>query len=357
MKRIITLFLLLTTMLPATAEDRLRASELRSLGVDMFTFQPIAYSHDGRLLAAFDKAPFEEKKEGRYFRLWLIPVTADARFGTVRKVELPIVSFEQGSFTPDDRGFVILSKARTTFTMVDVNTMEFRNFMEYQPGVPGFRAEPAVLWTNGGQLMVTGTPYDENRFVKGRYIATIDVSKEGPDAFTTGPEVQSLERRINGMRFVNYNRTDLGFFGHKINDQSILSVWEGGDTVKEFDRAVAYHGVWGSGSRLLFSALRGKDQHELAIYDADSGQKTVLEAGAKPYSYLFLSKDAGTAVACQMDNESGRMDVFYAREEDGNQVKPVPQFKNARVGWLRVSSHGKTLVLFNQLGMQVVNLE
>lgn len=355
MKRI-TLLLLILLMAPSLADDRLRASELRSMGMDMFTFQPIAFSHDGRLLAGLDKAPFERKKEGFFFRLWLIPVTSDARFGEVRKVELPISSFEQGCFTPDDSGFLIISKARTVFTLVDTASLEYKNLMEPQPGTPGFRAEPAVLWTAAGKLLVTGTPYDENKYINSRYIASIDWTQEGAAAFNPVVDVHKLESSVKRMHHVNYHSTELGFFSQKTKEETVLSVWEGGDTLREIDRAPRYHGFWGSGTRFLLSAQRGEDQHELAIYDADLGQMFSLEKGASPFSYLFLSKDGTTGIACHIDQKSGKMDVFYTRGTEGP-VMPVTKFKDARVGWLRVSTSGKVLVLFNQLGLEAVTLE
>ncbi len=352
-KRYLVVLLLCLTAL-TWADELVRASKMRSEGIDLFSFQPIRFSNQGRVLAGFDRAPFELKKKGIFFRLWFFQFGVDCRLEGIRSVDLSVPSLDQGSFSPDDRYFVIISNAGTQITAVDTETLEVRDIVRYQKGQPGFRAQPTVMWVEGNRLFVTGHHYDAERYAEENTIAQLDASRTGAEAFTAGTNIFRFERSIKNKEFLNYNSDQLGFAVNKSGDRSKLSVWDG-ESLEQLDESTQFHGFWGEGTRFLYACER-PGQNELILYDALEERQWKIGSADRPFRYLFLSKDATTAIGCQLDSVAQRMDIHVAKERD-DFVANVPEtLKDVKLGWLRLSSDGRYLVHFTEKGLRCVEL-
>lgn len=357
---ILTLILCLLSAAAAISQERKGAAELRQAGVNYDTFQPIVWSHNDRWLAAYDEAPFEEKKEGVFYRLWFIEVGANGSITRMQKVPLKMASFLQGEFTPGDDSFVILGNRGTLFEKVDMKSFTVSPVLEPAPGMAGFRADPTVLWTEGGTLYTVGYPYDEARFINARTIAAINLALTGGAAFKAGPDLSTLEKGIERMWFANYLSPTSIFYGQKYPDTVILSHWDG-QKVTEFDRASRIWGSWGNAGRLVYSAERSPEVSELVVFDSKTRGKTVLTAGPDVYRYLFLSRDGATALFSLMVPEGRRLSTFFARASDGWKLHPLEADAGGRprsvaAGWMRLSSKGSYMAHVSSTGLVIYSL-
>lgn len=344
----------------AWAQERKSTSELRQSGIDTDSFQPIVWSHNDRWLAAFDEAPFEEKKEGIFFRLWFLEVGPSGAVTRIQKVPLKMASFLQGEFTPNDDAFVVMGNRGTTFERIDLKSFKITPLLQPEPGKAGFRADPTILWTEGGTLYTVGFPYDEARFINARTIAAINPDGAGAAAFKAGPDLSTFEKSLERMWFSNYLSPNSAFYGQRYTDTVLLSHWNGVKTT-EFDRASRMWGSWGSSGRILYSVERAKDLSELMLFDSKTGAKTVLASGADVYRYLFLSRDGTTALVSLMVPEGRRLSTFFARAGDGWKLHPLEVDSSGRprtvaAGWMRLSSKGGLMAHITSTGLTVYSL-
>lgn len=356
---LLLLSLVLTVSL--SAEERLTSSQLRNQGVHADTLQPIVFSHDNRILAAFDRAKFEQKKDGVFYRLWFFEIERDGTFGNARSVNIPLKTLEQGEFTPDDDKFIVLGNRGTTFYSVDVAEGSVEPLMKPEWGTGGFRADPPVLWTEGGKLFVTGRPYDKERFVETRTVATLRTSASEDERFQRGSDISTLEKGIERLWFANYVNGQSAFFGQKYPQTTILSYWNG-DSISEIDRAWKYLGFWVNSGRLLFSVKRGENQPcELSLFDADSGEITKIGSDTNDYRYIFLSRNGETALTSQLDREAERLVPLYATESGNWELKPVVTDRTGKArtlpaGWMRLSSDGQVMCHVGPNGLSLFQL-
>lgn len=354
------LFVLGLVSLPVLSQERVGSSQLRAAGISTSSFQPIVFSHNERWLAGFDQASFEEKKQGIFFRLWFLEIGSDGKVLRYQKVPLKMASLLQGQFTPGDDAFLILGNRGTVLSKVDLKTFRITPIMEPEPGTAGFRADPAVIWTEDGSIYAVGYPYDTARFVSPRTVAKIDPNATGADAFEPGPDLTTLEKGIERQWFANYLSPSSIFYGQKYADQVILSHWNG-KTRTEFDRARRMWGSWGHAGKILYSVERSPELSELMLFDSRSGNKTTLTSGSEVYRYLFLSHDGHTAVASLMVPEGRRLTTFFARSNDGWKLQPLESDTRGRArtqaaGWMRVSSRGSLLAHVSANGLTIYPL-
>jgi hypothetical protein len=358
---LLPILFVVTLFAPTLAEDQLTTSALRRLGVNTSKLQPIAFSHNDRILAAFDRASFEQKKEGVFYRLWFFEIERDGSFGEAHSVPLTLKNFQQGEFTPDDSHFVLIGNRGTTFQAVNLETYEIEDLLTPEWGKAGFRADPAVLWTEAGRLFVIGHPYDENRFIETRTVATLRVDAEPEERFKRNLDIGTLEQGIKRLGYAGYLTDTAAFFGQRYPDLTIMSYW-GGEDVSEFDRAWKYTGFWSNAGRLLYSVRRGQGMDsELTLYDAENDSKTVLAKDSTDYRYLFLSRDGQTAITSQISETPGRLVPWYARESDDWELKPmvVDSSGNPRTlaaGWMRLSSEGRLMAHIGANGVSLFDL-
>ncbi len=346
---------------PVAAEERVTSSALRAEGIDLNSLQPIAFSHNDRWLAAFDRAPFEEKVDGIFYRLWFFPIAPDGKIGQPKKVPLSLRSFQQGEFTPNDREFVIMGERGTTFQKLSLSTWKIEPLMEPEWGRPGFRSDPAVLWSEGGQLYALGHPYDRERFVSPTTIAKVEPSKVGAEAFEPGPDLTTFERGVERLWFTSYLNQRSGFVGQRYPQTTLMSHWNG-DSLSEFDRSSQYFGFWSAADRLLYSCQReSPSTTELVIYDAKSKQKTTLYQGPETFRYVFLSRDGRTAQASQISAEDKRLIPYYAQQRTNWELRPVlldnqQRPRSVSAGWVRLSSAGKLMCHIGPTGLVIYHL-
>lgn len=358
---ILALLLSLLTLTPTWAQESLTGVRMRSLGINASTLQPITFNHSSSQLVAFDRAPFEMKKQGVFYRLWFFEISPQGQLGEIRSVDLPLKSMQQGEFTPDDKYFIALGNRGTTFLAVDMSTLQVKALMNPNWGEAGFRADPAVLWTEEGSLFVLGRPYDKERFVETRTVARVTVDSASDGTFERGPDITTLEKSLDRLWFTNYVSDKAAFFGQKYPSLTILSFWDG-EAVTEIDRAWKYTGFWGNAGRLLYTARRAEQEPgELALFDSATGTHKVLARDPQGYRYLFLSRDGQTALVSQLSETAGRVVPFYARESDDWALKPLVtdkkgQSKTLPAGWMRLSSDGGLACHIGARGLQIFTL-
>lgn len=360
LKRWLTVVLLCLLVAPLWGQERKTTSELRQAGIDTDSFQPIAWSHNDKWLAAFDEAPLEEKKEGIFYRLWFLEVSPSGSVQRIQKVPLKMASFQQGEFTARDDAFIIMGNRGTAFYKLDLKSFTMTSILEPQLGTPGFRSDPTILWTEGGRMYTVGFPYDEGRFVNARTVATVDPGRTGASAFEAGPDLSTLEKGLDRMWFSNYLSPNSIFYGQKYSDVVVLSHWDG-NVASEFDRGTRKWGSWGNAGRILYSIERNRDLSELVIFDSRTKAKTVLASGPDVYRYTFLSRDGSTALVSQMVPEGRRLTTYLARAADGWKLQPLETDSQGRprtisAGWMRLSSQGKMVAHISSTGLAVYAL-
>ncbi len=346
---------------PGFTEERVGTSELRQAGIATASFQPIVFSHNDRWLACYDEASFEEKKQGVFYRIWFLEVSPSGTVTRYQKVPLKIASLLQGQFTPGDDAFVILGNRGTVLAKIDLKSFTVTPIMDPHPGRAGFRADPAVVWTEGGSLYVVGYPYDSSRFVNVRTIARVNPNGNGAAAFEPGPDLTTLEKGIERQWFANYLSPTSIFYGQKYSEQVVLSHWNG-QARTEFDRARRMWGSWGHAGRILYSVERSPDVSDLMLFDSRSGSKTTLASGPEVYRYLFLSRDGNTALVSLMVPEGRRLSTFYARSSDGWKLRPLEADSSGRprtlaAGWMRLSTKGSLMAHVGAAGLTIYTLE
>lgn len=351
------LLLLLSLCFPTLSqEERITSSSLRTLGVDPTTFQPIVFSHNETMLAAFDQAPFEDKKAGNFYRLWFFEIGRDGKLGKAHKVPVPLATLQQGEFSPDDRSFIVLGNRGTAFHKVDLKSFALTPLFEPEWGKPGFRADPAVLWTDRQRLYVAGRPYDAQRFVETATIATLNPQATGAAVFERGPDITTLEKGLERLWVSTYLSDSAAFFGQKYPQLTLLSYWNG-ERVTEFDRGWKYNGFWSGNGRLLYAVRRTEGAPSvLTLYDAKNDSKTEIATSPETYTYLFLSRDGRTALFSQKSSTAGRLEVFFAQEQDGWKVHPLSadsrgQARSLATGWMRLSSNGRYVCHIGPTGL------
>ena len=343
-----TLILLIATCLPAFSQERFTTSQLRQLGVNTSTLQPITFNHQDTIVAAFDRAPFEVKKRGTFHRLWFFEVDARGQLGRTKMIELPLKSVQQGEFSPDDQHFVVLGERGTTFLSVNMNTMDLTTLLEPSWGQAGFRSEPAVLWSEAGKLFVQGHHYDKERFIQPRTVATLQLDDSKGSHFKSGPNVAKIEKKLDRLWFSNYVTDQSAFFGQKFAGTTLLSHWNG-ESVTEIDRATKFLGFWGNAGRLIYTSKAHESANcSLKLYDSDGRSLQTLASSPKDFKYLFLSRNGGTLVTSQVSNSHGLLETFYAREEDDWELLPAVRDERDKAlslaaGWMRLSSEGNLL--------------
>ena len=361
MSRLLLIMFVLSLVTQTLADDQLTNAALRRLGVNPSKLQPIAFSHDDKILAAFDRATFEEKKEGVFYHLWFFEIERNGTFGEAHSVPITLKNFQQGEFTPDDSQFVIIGNRGTTFQSVDLDSFEIVDLMIPRWGQPGFRADPAVLWTEAGKLFVIGRPYDEHRFVETRTVATLRPQAAPAEMFERNLDIGTLEQGIERLGYATYLTDTSAFFGQRYPELTIMSFWDG-ENVSEFDRAWKYTSFWSNAGRLLYSTRRGQGmESELTLYDSEGDSKTILASDDKDYRYLFLSRDGRTALTSQVSDTPGRLMSWYARESEGWELKPVVvnssgEPRTLPAGWMRLSSSGDLMAHIGANGISLFNL-
>jgi hypothetical protein len=220
--------------------------------------------------------------------------------------------------------------------------------MRHEAGKPGFRGDPPVLWRCGSQILTQGYFYDAEDYAEDNVLAVIDPFKVGVEAFQKGANIYQVERGLKSYLLSVYTTPSQGFLGERKADGTvILHWWREGGSLHEIERAPSIVSFWGEGDRLLYALRRADGRYEVILYDLAGDRRWTLYAGEKTQGYVFLSKDAATALVTRLDLAGGKMDIYAGRDEEGFALKPVEALQGVRMGTLRVSPDGRYAAFFN----------
>lgn len=335
------------------------SADLKAKGVKIDNVEIISFSPDGKMLAGYSHGTNEDVAAGKIFTLFTFDIDAKGKIGKVNSYPLNIATFEQACFTPDGKSIVIISKSGAEYLKQNLETGEQTVIMDHKYGKPGFRAYPTVLQLSDGKMLASGFFYDDKDFTGTNCVAILDPDKQGAEAFTEAMNVESIEKSLNSTTQA-YPRADLGFIGAGKSAAHTLYKWKAGDkTAEPFEKNIYLLGLWASDKNLLYSVKRGDKQYELSVYNALDGKKTVLDGSStKPYQYVFLSADGKTAIANIEDRKTHRMNIFWAREDEGWELKPIKGLKNGvSTGSIRVTPDGSKIVHQTEKGLRVIDVE
>lgn len=345
--RLLLVPLLAALILPVWAQTvsvRLSPAQLREKGINTFTFRPVCFTSNGLTLVAQDKAPPDQRKQGKINRLWLLEYGVEGTLREVRNVSIDIPSVEALALTPDDRAAVVAGQSGATFLKVPLDGAPVTDIMRHQHGVPGFRGNPSYLRSIQGDILTVGYFYDDRDFSGDTILATLNSNSQGQAAFTRGANIQQAEKNLPGYYAANYTGPSSGFMAARMQGQYQLWWWDGASP-RKVDEGDKLGSFWAAGQRVCYTIHRTEGSQAM-LYDAATDKSTVL--GAKgSFAYPFLSDDGRTAVVCQLDLSQGRMDVYYAKESDSWQLKPVSSLQKVKMGAIRLSPNGRFLAFYN----------
>lgn len=337
-----------------SAVVRTPVGALQEQGILTPIFTIVNFSPDNRTILGYEAAEAEEVARGITYKLFLLQLRSDGAVSGVRRYDLDIPSFENAAVTPDGGSVVLITSSGATYKVLDLATGRVRTLMEHRPRTPGFRADPTILWQAGQKLLTLGYFYDEEDYGGVNVIAELDPTKTGVDAFCQTAEIEPVERSMKGLAFHAYTDQRTGFFGVRDARGQKFYRWVAGSPPVLFDEAVSFTGFQAAGDRVAYAADRGNGRHELVLYDGSAGTKRVLGTSDAPLRYVFLSADGSTVVANLIDDP--RMRVLAASDRNGWKMVPAPDFPRARVGTIRLTSDGKRMLLYNEDGLQIVDL-
>ncbi|MBI3925360.1 MAG: hypothetical protein HY319_07475 [Armatimonadetes bacterium] len=356
----LTVLWCLSSLAPAGAQgvSVIKPQELRDMGIFDLGFRLVSFSEDGKTLICTEKARFGEKKEGITYKLWVFRLGSNGALTGQKAIPLKIPAALQTTLTPDESKAVILTDSGATYLIVDLNTGATEPLMTHQKGRPGFRGFPAILWVEDDHLLTTGYFYDEQDFAANDTIATIDLKKRGLEAFKPGPNVAAIHSEAGHVQFGSWTGVNRGFIGVNLaSGGQALKFWKNGQGIKELDRTgKMFSSLWAAGNRAVACVQRDDGTSEAVVYDAQQDKKWVLGSGNRPYGYSFLSKDGSTAVVCHLYVDNSKMHVYYAKEEEGFQLKPVEGLQGVTLGTLRLAPSGKRLAHFSLDGLTIAEL-
>ncbi len=354
--RLLTMAALACLILPVASQNvavRLSAAQLREKGINTFSLRPVCFTSNGLTLICQDKAPAEERARGKVNRLWLFSYGVEGQLRDVKRLDLDIPSVEALALSPDDRTAVVAGHAGATFLRVPLDGSPVSVLMEHKRGEPGFRGSPSYLRPIQGDILTIGYFYDKDDYAGDNVLATVNAGGQGRSAFTEGSDIQKVEKTLSGFYASNYTGPRSGFLATRNNGQYQLNWWDGGNPrkVDEGDRMGSF---WASGTRVCYTIYRTAGSQAM-FYDASTDKQVVL--GAKgSFAYPFLSDDGRTAVVTQLDLAQAKMDVYYAKEGDNWQLKPVSSLQKVKMGSIRVAPNGRFLAFFNGDLLQFVEL-
>lgn len=345
--RLVLLALVASLTLPALAQSisiRLTAGQLREKGINTFSFRPVCFTSNGLTLLGQDKAPAEERAQGKVNRIWLLEFGVEGKVRDIHPLFLDIPSVEALALTPDDRTAVVAGQAGATFLRLPLDGSPVSVLMEHKHGEPGFRGNPSYLRPIPGDILTMGYFYDQEDYAGDTLLATLNASQQGRAAFTGGADIQKAQKSVPGFYASNYTGPSSGFMAAHDGPQYQLYWWDGGNP-RKIDEGDKLGSFWATGQRVCYVVYRTTGCQAM-FYDAATDKQVVL--GPKgSYSYPFLSDDGSTAVVCQLDLTQAKMDVYYARESDNWQLKPVTGLQKVKMGAIRLSPNGRFMVFYN----------
>ena len=340
------------------------AAELKRNGIDSKEFKPVSFSPDGKSILGVMYNGKEGIDQGKKYSMAVLNIDNKLAINRVRLYDINIPFIEQVSYTPDGKAVVFTSRSGATFQKLDLATGKVSTILEHKAGQPGFRCYPLVIAIYNDQLIVNGFFYDKDDYAERNAIAILDPNKTGVEAFTKIAEVQKAQnkaRRDANMHIENLISSKYAFFADDLGGNVEYSVWDVNDkdlNLKTFDKGYRSVGLWSFNDRLLYSLQRSKTSFDLMLYDANTNKKVEIAVGQQtPYRNLFLSQDGTTAIFSEFNKSGNRTRTFYARENEGWQVKPVEGYHELGYGLQRLSNDGKRMFLFTDKGMRIFDVK
>jgi hypothetical protein len=333
---------------------RVDQDQLWEHGIFPPVFRIISFSPDGRSLLGFQQTEREDIARGVSYRLFLIQLRSDGVLSAVRTYDLGIPSLEQAAFAPNGKEVVLITASGASFLVLDLATGNLRTLMEHRSGQPGFRAHPQVLWESQGRMLTLGYFYDRADFGGMNLIAEVDPAKNGVAAFREGSTVEPVERALKNVVLNVYTDQDTGYFATESKGRQTFYRWVSGNQPRAFDEAVRFTAFMACGDRVAYAAQRADGRHEVVLYDGPTGRKQVLGTSDRAFQYLTMSQDGSTIEVNQIDDQ--RMQVFTASARTGMTLRPLAGFPRCRVGSIRLTPDGRRMALYNQQGLQLVDI-
>ncbi len=333
---------------------RVDQDQLWAHGILPPVFRIISFSPDGRSLLGFQQTEREDIARGITHRLFLMQLRSDGVLSSVRTYELGIPSLEQAAFAPNGKQVVLITASGATFLALDLATGSLRTLMAHRPGAPGFRAHPQVLWESQGRMLTLGYFYDRKDFGGANVIAEVDLTRSGVSAFTECSLVEPVERALKAVAFHAYTDHQTGYFGVQTRTGQTFYRWVAGSPPEAFDKAVRFTAFMACGDRVAYAAQRPDGRHEVVLYDGATGRRQSVGSSDRSFQYLTMSQDGSTIQVNQIDGQ--RMQVFVASTRTGLTLRPLAQFPRCRVGSIRLTRDGRRMALYNQQGLQLVDI-
>ncbi len=338
-------------------------SALKAQGITSRHFQMVSISPNNKYICGYIREYAKSGPKRFVNTMYILSVNPDGSIGKARAYPLEgVARVEQACFTPDSNAVVFTTKAGATFMKLDCDTGKLTTIMEHKRGTPGFRSYPEVIIYSNGEMLAQGYYYDANDFSGRNAIAVLDPDKTGVGAFTLANELQKAQftvRREGKFFTENFPRKDTGFITSHGDGTCLFYEWTDEDGLKKYDTGKELHGAWGGDTRLLYTVKRLNDTYDLCVYDAKTDKKVTLSEGRRtPFLYVFLSSDGKTAIFNDTTEKSAYTTVYYARESEGWKVKPIKGLnKKVAIGSMRISADGSKMILHNNDGIRVVDIE
>lgn len=362
---LLTAFCVAGTVCPAQAKASLTpTSMLKTMGVvNINNMHIVGFSPDNKYMCAHAREPRDRQHADFRNLVYVFEVHLDNSLGKLHTYELKVPEIEQITFAPDSKSVLVSTLKGTKLIKIDVPSGTQSTIMEHIKGQPGFRIFPDIFTHNNGELLTQGYYYNENDSCGENVIATIDWNKSGVAAFTQASEIDKMQRntRRNYKAFAeNYPAKDVGYMGLTSDNNSwVCYSWVADRGVRSFDKGEKLLGFWGGGDRELYSIKRGPDNYDLIVYDAKADKKVFLSEGrTTPYMYLFLSTDGKTALFNDADDRTSTTQMFYAREDENWEIKPVADLnKKVRTGTERISFDGTKVAQNSPQGLRIADIK
>ncbi len=330
-------------------------------GADFKTLSPISFSPDGKTLIAWDRASYEEKKQGIMFRLWVLKLERDGFISGMKKIPLELPNLESGTFTPDGKSYIILGDNGTQFLKLDIKSSRLDTIHRSVANQPGFKATARSLWTNDGKVLVEGYFYTPERYTGPDVIASIDPNKTGASAFKAETQMFSfLRQNVSKIKGYSTNKTDLVYVIFRDGNLNTVNRWTPGaerELSRIDDGITSLKSMWGSDEVMVYSATYADNTAKLVVFDNAENKRTVIADATieDPYRYVFASGNGEKIVACKLNVDSGNMRLFYAKKSEGWELKPLTNRPYA-IGTIRIDKEGNKVCIFSSKSVDIINI-
>lgn len=338
-----------------TLTTKLGDSELRNLGVkNPSTFYPVQMGPGGLVLAEETTNDRADLAQGIFTKLWVLQFGPDGKLQSARPLPLQMPRIEQVTITPDDKGALLMSKEGAAYYKVDFSSGQVTNLFDPAKGKAGFIADPVVAWVRDGQILVEGYPVDAQGLAGPTTLVAMDLAAGGP-CKTLGLNLDSIYKTLEPMVVSRWLSPELGFVANGEVGNVNLFVMKG-EEAQNIGSFRNISGFWAEADRLFYTKQEADGSWVAEVYDAASDKRWTSAPSKTRLTYTILSEDGTAGIVTENEEKSDRMKVFYAREADGFQLKPLPGFSSRPLGVIRVGSDGRFATIRTNEGFYFVEI-